>query len=222
MTENDAVESAVAMSRLTIMSGGVEELEYFEETSVNRQPEAKMHLLQHSWTFWFDNPNGKQKQATWGTSLREVYTFYTVEQFWGLYNNVLPPSKMSANADFHCFKTGIQPKWEDPKCAHGGKWTVQLPRSGGKMLLDTYWLYTLLAMIGEQFDEGDEICGAVVSARRAQDKIAIWTTTASNENAQISIGTQWKDVLDYHEKLGYVFHDDAKRQEKNAKSRYTV
>jgi hypothetical protein len=42
----------------------------------------------------------------------------------------------------------------------------------------------LLAMIGEQFDEGDEICGAVVSVRR-QDKIAIWTKTASNEAAQV-------------------------------------
>lgn len=43
----------------------------------------------------------------------------------------------------------------------------------------------LLAMIGEQFDEGDEICGAVVSVRRSQDKIAIWTKTASNEAAQV-------------------------------------
>jgi hypothetical protein len=43
----------------------------------------------------------------------------------------------------------------------------------------------LLAMIGEQFEEGDEICGAVVSVRRAQDKIAIWTKTASNEAAQV-------------------------------------
>jgi translation initiation factor 4E len=43
----------------------------------------------------------------------------------------------------------------------------------------------LLAMIGEQFEEGDEICGAVVSVRRSQDKIAIWTKTASNEAAQV-------------------------------------
>jgi translation initiation factor 4E len=40
-------------------------------------------------------------------------------------------------------------------------------------------------MIGEQFEESDEICGAVVSVRRAQDKIAIWTKTASNEAAQV-------------------------------------
>jgi len=60
-----------------------------------------------------------------------------------LYNNVLQPSKLIAGADFHCFKAGIEPKWEDPKCAHGGKWTAQPPRSGGKAALDTYWLHTV-------------------------------------------------------------------------------
>lgn len=43
----------------------------------------------------------------------------------------------------------------------------------------------MLAMIGEQFDESEEICGVVVSVRRAHDKIAIWTKTASNECAQV-------------------------------------
>lgn len=43
----------------------------------------------------------------------------------------------------------------------------------------------LLAMIGEQFDESEEICGVVVSVRRAHEKIAIWTKTASNESAQV-------------------------------------
>lgn len=44
----------------------------------------------------------------------------------------------------------------------------------------------LLAMIGEQFDHGDEICGAVVNVRSRQDKIAIWTKNASNEAAQVT------------------------------------
>lgn len=44
----------------------------------------------------------------------------------------------------------------------------------------------LLAMIGEQFDCGDEICGAVVNVRSGQDKISIWTKNASNEAAQVN------------------------------------
>jgi len=41
-------------------------------------------------------------------------------------------------------------------------------------------------MIGEQFDYGDEICGAVVNVRNRQDKISIWTKNASNEAAQVT------------------------------------
>jgi translation initiation factor 4E len=40
-------------------------------------------------------------------------------------------------------------------------------------------------MIGEQFDYGDEICGAVVSVRSKQERIAIWTKNAANEAAQV-------------------------------------
>ena len=42
----------------------------------------------------------------------------------------------------------------------------------------------LLAMIGEQFSEPSEICGAVVSVRAKGDRISLWTRTASNENVQ--------------------------------------
>lgn len=40
------------------------------------------HPLEHSWTFWFDNPLAKSKQAAWGSSMRPIYTFATVEEFW--------------------------------------------------------------------------------------------------------------------------------------------
>lgn len=42
------------------------------------------HPLETKWTLWFDNPEGKQKQnhTQWGQTLRAVYTFGTVEDFW--------------------------------------------------------------------------------------------------------------------------------------------
>ncbi|KAE8655589.1 Eukaryotic translation initiation factor 4E-1 [Hibiscus syriacus] len=121
------------------------------------------HPLEHSWTFWFDNPQAKSKHAT-----------------LGLYNNIHHPSKLAAGADFHCFKHKIEPKWEDPVCANGGKWTVTFQK--GKS--DTSWFS--LALIGEHFEYGDEICGEVVSVRGKQDKIALWTRTAANETAQVN------------------------------------
>ena len=43
-----------------------------------------------------------------------------------------------------------------------------------------------MALIGEQFEYGDEICGAVVNVRNRQEKIALWTKNAANETAQVT------------------------------------
>jgi hypothetical protein len=58
---------------------------------------------------------------------------------FSVYNNIHHPSKLAVGADFHCFKDKIEPKWEDPICANGGKWSVTL--SKGKS--DTFWLNTV-------------------------------------------------------------------------------
>nr|CAR92168.2 eukaryotic translation initiation factor 4E [Hordeum vulgare] len=176
------------------------------------------HPLENAWTFWFDNPQGKSRAVAWGSTIHPIHTFSTVEDFWSLYNNIHHPSKLNVGADFHCFKDKIEPKWEDPICANGGKWSI----SCGKGKSDTFWLHTLLALIGEQFDFGDEICGAVVSVRKNKERVAIWTKNAANETAQISIGKQWKEFLDYKDSIGFVVHEDAKRSDKGAKNRYTV
>lgn len=44
--------------------------------------EAQPHKLERKWTFWFDNQSKPKQGAAWGTSLRKVYTFDTVEEFW--------------------------------------------------------------------------------------------------------------------------------------------
>ncbi|CAN1230367.1 Eukaryotic translation initiation factor 4E-1, partial [Linum grandiflorum] len=134
-----------------------------------------------------------------------------------LYNNIHHPTKLAVGADFYCFKHNIEPKWEDPICANGGRWMITYQR--GKS--DTPWLYTLLAMIGEQFEHGDEICGAVVNVRGRQERVSIWTKNAANEAAQLSIGRQWKEFVDHNDSIGFIVHD-AKKNDRNAKNRYTT
>ncbi|WZZ24772.1 hypothetical protein YC2023_008173 [Brassica napus] len=196
-----------------------EEGEIVDESGKSAVPES--HPLEHSWTLWFDNPSVKSKQTTWGSSLRSVFTFSTVEDFWSLYNNIRHPSKLANGADLYCFKHNIEPKWEDPICANGGKWTMNFPREKS----DKPFLYTLLALIGEQFDHGDEICGAVVNVRTKQERISIWTKNSSNEAAQVSIGRQWKEFLDYNSSIGFIIHvkrEDAKKLDRGAKNTYTA
>lgn len=221
---NDELEksSSAANNHLNALDLESEEGEIvggeLEDAAKAVAPPPAKHPLEHSWTFWFDNPSAKSKAAAWGSTIRPIYTFSTVEDFWSVYNNIHHPSKLTTGADFHCFKNKIEPKWEDPVCANGGKWTMIFQR--GKS--DTCWLYTLLAMIGEQFDYGDEICGAVVNVRGKQEKIAIWTKNAANEAAQLSIGKQWKEFLDYNDQIGFIFHEDARKLDRGAKNKYTV
>ena len=81
---------------------------------------------------------------------------------------------------------------------------------GDKKALDTFWLNTLLALIGEQFKEGGDICGVVVSVRKSQDRVCLWTKNAANEAVQMSIGQTFKETLELspNAHLGFTtFHD---------------
>ncbi len=43
---------------------------------------SKKHPLEHKWTLWFDNPQAKQSITKYGSTLKSIYTFDTVEDFW--------------------------------------------------------------------------------------------------------------------------------------------
>jgi translation initiation factor 4E len=62
---------------------------------------------------------------------------------------------------------------------HVGKWSVRLPKG----VASRYWEEIVLAIIGEQFDVGYEICGAVMSVRSSEDIISVWNKTADNKEA---------------------------------------
>ena len=63
--------------------------------------------------------------------------------------------------------------------ALGGKWMLKLKKG----IASRYWEEVVLAIIGEQFDVGAEICGAVISIRTNEDIISIWNKTADNKEA---------------------------------------
>lgn len=52
-----------------------------------------------------------------------------------------------------------------------------------KGLASLMWEEIVIAVIGEQFDVGHEICGAVCSVRNGEDIISIWNKTHDNEEA---------------------------------------
>jgi len=165
------------------------------------------HPLQFAWTMWYNSPQTQKDREAQDWHPKQIVTFDSVEDFWCLFNNLLPPSKLVRGSNYHLFKDGIQPEWEDPINKVGGKWIVQYgPKDAGQ---DDHWMFTLLALIGEEFEDSDEICGAVFSPRNKQNKLALWTKDSRNKDAVLRIGKAWKEALGLKGQIGYQSHQDA-------------
>lgn len=223
MPAADSGEEASVEETAPASTNGVEEA----DAKAEHEPEALepppegisidfniKHPLQRTWTMWYDNPGGR---SAWTMDrFKKISCVSTVEDFWRMYNNIMPPSGLCNGSNYHLFKEDIQPMWEDEHNRHGGKWIVAFPK-GRKDSLDEYWLYLLLAMIGESFHDIDEVCGAVVSVRKNQSKLALWTRDAGVEAQEsvMKIGIMLRQVLSLDDKwkIGYQAHEDGMKKE---------
>jgi len=162
---------------------------------------SKKHLLHNEWTLWYDSRNETNKArpataAVWGASVREVLSFNSVEDFWGLFNNLVEPSRLSVRSNYHLFKKGVRPAWEDEANAKGGSWVVEFPPRVDSELFNKAWLNTVLAMVGETFTDADDVNGLVASLRKPGNRLSLWTKSAANREMCLRIGSQWKKFLD--------------------------
>ncbi|XP_056156361.1 eukaryotic translation initiation factor 4E family member 2 related sequence 1 isoform X2 [Lampris incognitus] len=89
----------------------------------------------------------------------------------------------------------------------GGKWIIRL-RKG---LASRFWENIILAMLGEQFMVGEEICGVVVSIRFQEDILSIWNKTASDHTTTSRIRDTLRRVLNLPPNtiMEYKTHNDS-------------
>jgi translation initiation factor 4E len=132
--------------------------------------------------------------------LTTVGEFDTVESYCRYFNWLKPPSKLERNSNYHLFKSGIKPMWEDEANANGGKWVLTMKNNPA--LLDQCWQWLTMALVGEELDEGDEICGAVVSLRSKVDRIQLWTRSKDDVEKVNGIGRKFVKLLDVSEADG--------------------
>ncbi|KAF9053933.1 translation initiation factor eIF4e [Hymenopellis radicata] len=176
--------------------------------------EKPEHPLQYHWTIYHDTKApmkfgepGTATDATFPTAAESDYEanltligeFSTVESFCRYFNWLKPPSKLEKNANYHLFKQGIKPMWEDPANANGGKWVLTMKNAPD--LLDRCWFDLCMALVGEQIEssiggsEDGEICGAVVSLRSKVDRIQVWVRSKDNVGRVNDIGKRIVEVL---------------------------
>jgi len=68
----------------------------------------------------------------------------------------------------------------------------------------------VLAILGEQFDVGDEICGAGVSMRQKKDCISLWNKNSQDHEVTEKIRDLLRKVLNLptHIQMEYRYHKD--------------
>ncbi|KAJ2778174.1 eukaryotic translation initiation factor 4E [Coemansia javaensis] len=180
-----------------------------------------VHRLNTPWTLWFDNSSRRTSTSTWTAGVKKIETMSTVEEFWGVYNSVANAMDLPTGSNFHMFRHGIRPMWEDPANANGGKWGYLFQRSIGEKV-NEHWLHTLLACIGETFESSPDVCGVVFANRKNCFRIALWTRNADDRESCENIGRHLKKVLGVNSPLEYTAHEVGPASKSNAKVLYSV
>jgi Translation initiation factor 4E (eIF-4E) len=130
------------------------------------------------------------------SSIKEIITVHSVEEFWSAYSFLIRPNDLPTTTDYHFFRKGIKPTWEDPSNAKGGKWIVRLKKG----LASRYWEEIILALIGCQLTaaqgiSSEEVCGVVVSIRYSEDIVSVWNKTANDREVTERLRDAIKRVL---------------------------
>ncbi|CAF0739032.1 unnamed protein product [Didymodactylos carnosus] len=177
--------------------------------------------LEDTWSFWFFK---NDRNSEWKDNLIKLTTVSTVEGFWSVYNHMQSPGRLGQGCDYMFFKTNIQPMWEDINNRNGGRWVLNLNKNQRGQELETFWLFTMLSLIGDQYvDTTDHVNGAVVSIRSKGDRISLWTRDWKNADVTKSIGRRFREVADIPKQYPIFFesHEDQEtKRGANSKALY--
>ncbi|GLB39031.1 putative initiation factor [Lyophyllum shimeji] len=217
----DAITARLAKTRALSIDGTAKppEPEMIEDPKTPGVPVKKPeHPLQYPWTIYHDTKakfpytpasatvpdtafSAQPPESTdYEAGLTIIGEFDTVESFCRYFNWLKPPSKLERNSNYHLFKSGIKPMWEDEANANGGKWVLTMKNNPA--LLDRCWSWLAMALVGEELEEADEICGAVVSLRSKVDRIQVWTRSKDDVEKLNAIGKKLVKLLDVSEADG--------------------
>ncbi|KAJ1916429.1 Subunit of heteropentameric Replication factor C (RF-C) [Mycoemilia scoparia] len=97
-------------------------------------------------------------------------------------------------ANYHFFKEGVKPMWEDSANANGGRWLVEYPRRVEKDINEK-WINTMLALIGESYQDSQNICGIVFSNRKTCYRFSMWTRSPDTSQGIKEIGETFLKYL---------------------------
>jgi len=74
------------------------------------------HPLENEWTLYYDlqKLHGSASSDQYEATLKRVGHFTTLESFFDTFATLHRPSRLEKNSNYHFFKNGVKPLWEDP------------------------------------------------------------------------------------------------------------
>jgi translation initiation factor 4E len=144
------------------------------------EEDSTIYPLMCSWTLWY----GKWDDPKLVTELS------TINKFWQLFNGIKAPSKIIQKLEYHLFKTGVRPNAEEAINKPGGSWVLECNRWD----VDRLWLHSVLALIGCNFTDHENIVGLVVTCRTQFARIQMWCISPDLEVCK-RIGTEWRRLI---------------------------
>lgn len=173
---------------------------------------GRKHPLQDPWTLYYDmqRHHGNSSKDQYEATLKCVGHFTTLESFFDTFATLHRPSRLEKNANYHLFKQGIKPMWEDPANAQGGRWVITLRDRGQsagshaahEALVDRTWMWLVLALIGDTLEDNDLVTGAVCSLRSKGDRITLWTRRKEPIDELNSLATRVLRLLELEDQPG--------------------
>jgi translation initiation factor 4E len=165
------------------------------------------HPLEYSWEMNFWHANDWQNTTN-------ICTISTIEDFWGMYNNI-PKLSECTSGNFSFFHKDIRPVWEDEINQDGGKWLWEYSKIERESL-DNNWMNLLLLLIGETMIPteietkygGSQIFGVTVHTRYGGDRMTLWTKN-TNVEIQTILGKELKTKLNICGNVKFKAHKDA-------------
>ena len=120
---------------LTQVSGPGDSSPYLQVEPIAFAPVAVPeghHRLQSQYCLWYSRRSPGKQSHNFDQNLKLIGRFGTCEQFWSVYSHLVKPGDLASHSDFHLFKMGIKPMWEDEANKFGGKWIVRLRKGNPK------------------------------------------------------------------------------------------
>eukprot|EP00933_Yihiella_yeosuensis_P039663 TRINITY_DN33777_c0_g1_i2.p1 TRINITY_DN33777_c0_g1~~TRINITY_DN33777_c0_g1_i2.p1 ORF type:complete len:178 (-),score=11.98 TRINITY_DN33777_c0_g1_i2:461-994(-) len=171
---------------------------------VTSDPASSSHILQDTWVWWYSQSTDK-----WDP--KEMTSISNVREFWSIFNNLVSPSYLPHGSDYFVFKKGIDPAWEHEANRDGCQCSLEFTRKeSDEQLIDNCWMWTLLALIGDYFQDSTEINGVIISSRPRYVRISLWLRSV---DAKDRVGSEWRSNLNIPDKIRFVIKSLRPREE---------